>query len=230
MMNSFIINHGLIDIFGMFLFFSIFVIFNVFFQKKKPDYNYGTPYTWISEYHKVPIILEIRLDEVCDPVPVGLSGCSRYKKAQLYLHHITGEVFKCWFSSKSDDFLEIGSVGERYYRGNSLTRTLWDSFENKGRKIEISEVTFSVARGEKAFSKKGLRYCDIERIKFKHFSDVEHIALYVATNGRGYYLTEQNKKFYVERLERYKKIWWGPEKCAVLSLFRVIDCPKSNIK
>lgn len=187
--------------------FFIFVIFHLLFPQKKPDYNYDKPYTWTSEYYKVPIILEIRLDELCDTA--NISRCvRRYEKRQLYLHHITGEVFKCWFSSESDDFLEIDSVGERYFNGDSLTSALWGSFEDKGRKIEISEVTFSVARGEKAISKKGLRYCGIERIKFKHFSDIERLALHVATRGRGYYLTEQDKEFYFERLERYKKIFY----------------------
>lgn len=27
-----------------------------------------------------------------------------------------------------------------------------------------------------------------------------------------------------------KKFGWCPEKCAVLNLFRIIDCPKSNVK
>lgn len=176
------------------------MVLPVFFhQSKQPDYNYGN-YTEWQAYDNLPVILEIRKEERCGTV--HLSGCTKYNVAQLYLHISLPnrqEVFRCWFSSNDDSkYFFTDNLGYRRYNGKNLATTLWGAFETKGAKIEIDKVTYAVARGEKAISKNGLRYCSIKDIKFKHFSDVEYLALQVT----------QSKELYPEYLEMYKEYFY----------------------
>lgn len=174
---------------------------------KKPDYNYGNHTEW-KAHDNLPVVLEIRDEERCGTV--RLSGCTKYRVSQLYLH-ITlpnrQETFKCWFSSDDSKYFFTDTLGQRQYSGNTLVATLWGAFKEKGAKIEIAEVTYTVARGEKAIARDRPRYCRIKHIKFKHFSDVEHLAWQVTTKGRKYTI-EKDKALYPEYLEMYQKYFY----------------------
>lgn len=147
---------------------------------KKPNRNYGSYGTWEAN-ENFPIVLEAVLERRS-----GSLRSAVYYDEQLYLH-ANGEKFKCVFLDPNGN--------------QDITHLL---YYHSTRRIELAEVTFSIALGERVISRDGLRYCRISKARFKHFSDIEHIALKLSTNKGGSF-KPYGKELYHERVEFYKK-------------------------